>query len=327
MPTISVIIPVYNVEKYLRKCLDSVLGQTFEDIEVLLVDDCSTDGSREICREYAKKDSRVRCLFQEANSGPGRTRNIGIEQAQGRYIMFTDGDDYIDTGMVGQLYQNIESSGADVASCGIYNVFRQRKVPQYDKIEKFLCPTEEAFGLLLLGEKIPGSPCTKLYRAKIFEDLRFPEGILYEDVKFHTELMQKIKNIYVDTTPLYYYIHRSNSITTQRFDSRAMMFIYAYEDALRVVKKKYPSAVPQAEFKLTWAYFSIMDRMLTQEDYREIPEFKKVKTYLKRNTFRILKSPYFNRARKIGAFALFLNIRLYRALIRLNDRKNNSIIS
>ena len=327
MPTVSVIVPVYNVEKYLKKCVDSILGQTFRDIEVILVEDCSTDRSREICREYERMDTRICCVYQAENGGLGRARNTGIRVAHGEYLMFVDSDDYIDRVMVEQLYNNICASGADVASCGVYNVFQQKKVPQYDKIEKFLCPAEEAFGLLLVGEKIPGSSCNKLYRAKLFQKLKFPEGILYEDVKFHTDLMQIIDNIYVDTTPLYYYIHRSKSITTQKFDSRAMMFIYAYEDTLRIVESKYPSVLPQARFKLTWAYFSILDRMLQQDDYRKIKEFRKVKTYLKRNVVRILRNSYFNRARKIGAFVLFLNTRAYRFLIRMNDKKNKSIIS
>ena len=327
MPAVSVVVPVYNVEKYLRKCLDSILEQTFSDIEVILVEDCSLDRSREICEEYVHLDSRIRCIYQSENGGLGRARNTGIKAAQGVYLMFVDSDDYIDREMVEVLYQNISKSGADVASCGIWNVFQQRKSAQYDKVEKFMCTPEEAFGLLLIGEKIPGSSCNKMYRAELFRQLRFPEGILYEDVKFHTELMQMIESFYVDTTPLYYYIHRDNSITTQRFDNRAMMFIYAYEDTLRVVEKKYPSVLPQARFKLTWAYFAIFDRILQQEDYKKVKEYHSVKTYLKRNLFRILASPYFSRTRKIGAVVLFFYVRGYRYLTALNDRKNKSIIS
>ncbi len=326
MPLISVIVPVYNVEKYLEKCLDSILSQTFRDFEVILIDDGSGDGSGEICRRYAQEDKRVRYVRQE-NGGAGQARNYGVNLAQGKYIAFVDSDDYIDARMLEVLYENITRSGADVASCGVYNVFQQKQTPQYDRIETFLAPAEEAFGLLLLGEKIPGSPCNKLYCSWIFQKVRFPVGIFYEDVVFHTELMQEIKNVCVDTTPLYYYVHRQNSITTQKFDSRAMMFIHTYEETLKVVRDKYPSILPQAEFKLTWAYFAILDRMLQEEDYRKIREFPKVRTFLKRNTFRILRSPYFHKARKIGAAALLLNVRLYRWMIRMNERKNKSIFS
>lgn len=324
MSLISVIVPVYNVESYLERCLDSILGQTFRDLEVILVDDGSEDRSGEICRSYARKDARIRYVRQE-NGGLGRARNRGIQMAEGEFILFVDSDDYIDRRMAEILLDNLTSSGADVASCGVYNVFVQKTTPQYDKIEKFLSPREEAFGLLLLGDKIPGSACNKLYRSWIFREVQFPEGVFYEDVGFHTRLMQVIRNIYVDTTPLYYYVHREDSITTRKFDSRAMMFITAYEETLKVVREKDPAVLPQAEFKLTWAYFSILDRMLQEEEYRKIPEYPRVLRFLKRNTVRIIRSPYFHRARKAGAAALLVNVRLYRQMIRMNERKNKGI--
>lgn len=324
MAEISVIVPVYNVEKYLRKCLDSILSQTFQDFELILINDGSADASGEICREYAAEDERVR-FFDQENGGLGYTRNRGIEQAGGRYILFVDSDDYIAGNMLELLYGHVTQSGADMATCGVYNVFRQACIPQYEKIEQFECSGEEAFGLILVGEKIPGSSCNKLIRADILEGIRFPEGVPYEDVAFHTELMQKVKHVYVDTTPLYYYVHRENSITTKKFDSAAMNFIYAYEEALRVVQKKYPALLTEARFKLFWAYFALLDRMLREDGYRKIPEYPKVKTYLKRNVIRILRNPYFHLSRKAGAAVLFLNVRLYRKMIMEHDRRSRDI--
>lgn len=326
MHSVSIIVPVYNVEKYLAKCIESILSQTYRDIEVLLIDDGSTDGSADICKEYSRQDDRIRYIRQE-NGGLGNARNRGIQEASGKYILFIDSDDYIAENMVEQLYQNIITSGADMATCGIYNVFQQKCTAQYDKIEKFLCSSEEAFGLLLIGEKIPGSSCNKLIQADILKDIRFPEGIPYEDVGFHIDLMQKVETVYVDTTPLYYYVHRENSITTKKFDSDAMMFIYAYNETLKVVMEKYPAIIEEARFKLFWAYFAILDRILKEEQYWKISEYKKVKHYLKRNAVRIIRNPYFHKARKIGAFALLVNIRLYRFMIMMNDKNNKSIIS
>ena len=271
MAVVSIIVPVYNVEKYLNKCVDSILGQTFEEFELILVNDGSTDGSPSICRDYAGKDERVRYLTQE-NMGPGRARNVGIEAAAGKYILFVDSDDYIAVDMVEILYRNITASDADMATCGLYNVYQNRCIPQYEGTEQFVCGTAEAFGLLLIGEKIPGSSCNKLIKAEILKDIGYPEGIVYEDVGFHTELMQTVRSVHVDTTPLYYYVHRENSITTRKFDSDAMMFIYAYEDTLRVVEQKYPAILPEARFKLIWAYFAILDRMLQEDRYWKIRE-------------------------------------------------------
>ncbi len=326
MAVVSIIVPVYNVEKYLNKCLDSILGQTFEEFELILVNDGSSDGSPSICRDYVGKDERVRYLTQE-NMGPGRARNVGIAAAEGKYILFVDSDDYIALDMVEILYRNITASDADMATCGLYNVYQNRCIPQYEGIEKFVCGTAEAFGLLLIGEKIPGSSCNKLIKAEILKDIGYPEGIVYEDVGFHTELMQTVRSVHVDTTPLYYYVHRENSITTRKFDTDAMMFIYAYEDTLRVIEQKYPAILPEARFKLIWAYFAILDRMLQEDRYWKIREYKQVRQYLKRNTIRIMRNPYFHKARKIGAIALLLNVRLYRTLTRMNEKRSKGLFS
>ena len=326
MPEISIIIPVYNVENYLSRCMESVLNQTFKDYEIILIDDGSTDGSSIICKNYVEKDNRIRYMDQE-NQGLGKTRNIGIEAANGNYILFIDSDDYISENMLEILFDNILSSGADIASCGIYNVYKSKCIPQYSEIERFTCQNEEAFRLLLIGEKIPGSSCNKLIKAEVLRQVRYPEGILYEDVAFHTALMQNVKKFHVDTTPLYYYVHRENSITTRKFDTDAMMFIYAYEDTLRVIEQKYPAILPEARFKLIWAYFAILDRMLQEDRYWKIREYKQVRQYLKRNTIRIMRNPYFHKARKIGAIALLLNVRLYRTLTRMNEKRSKGLFS
>ncbi|MCF2555219.1 glycosyltransferase family 2 protein [Faecalicatena contorta] len=326
MPAVSIIVPVYNVEKYLRKCLDSILKQTFHDWELILIDDGSMDRSADICKEYLGKNDRIKYFFQE-NGGLGHARNQGVRKAMGKYILFVDSDDFIAENMIEVLYNNIVKSDADVASCGIYNVFSQKCVAQCEQIEQFECSAEEAFKLLLIGKKIPGSSCNKLFRAELLDKVKFPEGVLYEDVWFHTELIQNIKKVYVDTTPLYYYVHRADSITTRKYDSAAMAFIEAYEDTYRIVREKYPNIVREARFKLLWAYFSILDRMLQEKKYWEIDEYKKVKNYLKRNVLWIVKDNYFRKSRKIAAIALFVNVRLYAVLMKINNKMNKGIIS
>lgn len=113
MELVSVIVPVYNVEKYLKKCVDSILSQSYQNIEVILINDGSLDGSGEICEAYAKKDERIKYITQN-NSGLGKTRNRGIEEASGKYLLFVDSDDYIENTMIEKLYHNITESHADV---------------------------------------------------------------------------------------------------------------------------------------------------------------------------------------------------------------------
>lgn len=326
MPEISIIVPVYKVEKYLRKCVDSILSQTFTDFELILINDGSPDECWKICEEYAAKDDRIVYLKQE-NQGLGATRNNGIRIAKGKYIAFVDSDDYIKENAIERLYKGIVKSKADVACGGIYNVYQQKMVPQYDKEEQFVCGATKAFKLLLIGRKITGSSCNKLIKTEILRNVKYPEGVLYEDVIFNAKLMQNVEKVYVDTTPTYYYYHRQDSITTQKFESRAMNFIYAYEENLKVVKDKFPLVEKEAQFKLMWANFEIFDRMLREKQYWKIKEYPIVKKYLKKNAINAIKNPYFLKTRKLGALMLLINVKLYWLLIKVNDYKNKKVFS
>ena len=117
VPCITIIVPVYNVEKYLRRCLDSIIGQTYQNLEILCIDDGSTDSSGEICKQYAAQDERIKVLRQE-NHGVSAARNKGLDAATGEYIAFVDSDDYIEADMIGRLYQALASAGAECAICG-----------------------------------------------------------------------------------------------------------------------------------------------------------------------------------------------------------------
>ena len=121
MPKISVIVPVYNVEKYLRKCIESILNQTFREFELILVDDGSTDSSGKICDEYALKDSRIKVIHKE-NGGASSARNAGLDVAKGEYIGFVDSDDWIEMDMYGELYRLIKENNTDISVCGINNI-------------------------------------------------------------------------------------------------------------------------------------------------------------------------------------------------------------
>lgn len=325
MAKVSIIIPIYNIEKYMKKCLESVLGQTFQDIEVILVDDGSSDRSGKICDIYAQKDTRVKVLHKK-NGGQSDARNVGIKHATGENVLFIDGDDYIDPDMVQVLYENLVTHQVDVSACGIYDAYQDKVVEQCEEREEFFCEQEEAFGYILVGKKIPGTLCNKLIRRELIEDLAFPVGKLYEDAFYTLDLMQKVKTMYVTTKPMYYYVHRANSSTTETYSKASLDFIEAYEATKKVVEEKFPSIIRQAEFKLFWAYFSVLDRMLLVDEYWKLPDYHRVKSYLKRHAIRIMQDEYFQKARKLGAFALLINVRLYRCMILLNNKKNKKLL-
>ena len=319
MNKVSVIIPIYNVEKYLEKCLDSIIKQSYTNLEIILVNDGSTDSSREICLRYLEKDKRFK-LIEQINQGISVTRNTGLENMTGDYLLYIDPDDYIAPNMIEILVQNIEEHQADMATCGIYNVYKDRTIPQYSKHERYLCDAKEAYRQILIGEKIPGSLCNKLIRYEFVKDLRFPVGRHYEDAFFHIDLMQNIQTVYVDTQPLYYYVHREGRITTAKYQKSSYDIINAYEKNLHMIKKKYPELLKEAEFREMWAYFIVLDRMLVEKEFWKIDGYKKVRTYLKRNVFKVLKNPYFTSNRKVASILLKINVRLYKILVMGNNK-------
>lgn len=319
MPAISVIVPVYKVEPYIHKCVDSILGQTFSDIQVILVDDGSPDTCGDICEEYAKKDERVQVVHKE-NGGLSDARNAGIPYAKGEYVIFLDSDDYVEKDMLEYLYTNIKKAGADMATCGIYEVYKDRIEAQEEE-EDFVCSGEEAFRCILRGHTIRGEIWNKLILKSCMEDLRFPKGRLYEDIYYTVDLMQRVKTVAVGTKPKYYYLHRGDSITGRAYRPQLFDIIDGYTKNYRVVKKAFPALEKEAQCLWIWSRFIVLDKMLMEDDFRTLEGYKELKRFIRRHLFVILRNPYFQKKRKISAFVLFLNVRLYRRLVFISEEK------
>lgn len=216
---ISVIIPVYNVDEYLAECVDSVIGQTYKNLEIILVDDGSTDRSGSICDEYRLRDARIR-VIHKTNGGISSARNAGLEIAQGSYIGFVDSDDYIADDMFSQLYMNIKDN-CQISVC--FNnvvdgtkIFAECQLP--DKIT--ILSNEEAVKELIVDSTIKNYVCNKLYRAELFSGLRFPEGKIYEDIAINYLLFDRAEHISVIPKTLYYYRMRSGSVSAHKTDEK-----------------------------------------------------------------------------------------------------------
>lgn len=208
---ISVIVPVYNVANYLPKCIDSILAQTYENIEVILVDDGSTDNSGKICDEYAKKDNRIKVIHKE-NAGLSSARNKGIEVASGEYLAFIDSDDYISEKMFQLLYDAIGNS--ELAICGYSCVDEDGKqIKPGTVIENKVMTQEQSFDELCrynnAGYIIA---CNKLYKKELFDEIRYPIGKLHEDEFVIHNIFSKCNSIACIDTVLYFYLQRQGSI-------------------------------------------------------------------------------------------------------------------
>ena len=225
---ISVIIPVYNVEKYLEKCINSVINQTYKNLEIILVNDGSTDNCPYICDEFAKKDNRIKVIHKQ-NGGLSSARNAGLDVANGQYIGFVDSDDYINPEMYQKLYEALISQNADLSICSYEEVTEKGKsIDGFSPINDEILDANNAL-LKLNQEKFWYFVVTvsKLYSKNIFENIRFPENRINEDEFVIHEIFYNCKKIATIPNKLYYYVQRSGSITKSKKTIKNFDVIYA----------------------------------------------------------------------------------------------------
>lgn len=242
---ISVVVPVYNIEDYLERCVNSICSQTYQNLEILLVDDGSTDGSGALCDELAEQDSRIR-VFHKQNGGSSSARNVGIAQAKGAYIGFVDSDDYISDNMYELLWKAVEQYGCEIAQIGRDEIDEQgNKLPNICEPpdEAVMIPSEVFLREMLL-HKGDCSFCTKLVRRELFEVAGFPEGELNEDFHLLVKLLPHIKGIVSLPQQTYHVFYRLGSNTRKKDpDAFSRVFLDNVNNAdmaEKMVSEKYP---------------------------------------------------------------------------------------
>ncbi len=308
---ISIIVPVYNVEKYLEKCVFSITNQTYKNIEIILVDDGSTDISGEICDKLSKKDSRIR-VFHKENGGLSDARNYGIKKAKGKYVGLVDSDDFIKEDMYEILYKAIKKYNADISMCRVLDCYG--RIPHIDNSNSVsvLLNTREAIKKIMEAQDVSVHAVSKLYKKSLFNTLNFEVGRITEDGIIMIELFSKCKKIAYDSSFGYYYIHRENSITTSEFSKRNYDVIYAYKKNYCLIEKNYPELLDIAKMRLCWAYFNVLDKIVKSNSNVD----KNIIKYLRGNIVFILKSKYFTKSRKIAAIALRISYKLYKIIVK-----------
>lgn len=227
---ISIVVPVYNVENYVKECLDSILGQSYSNLQIIIVNDGSTDQSGNICEEYAKKDSRVEYVYQK-NKGLSAARNKGISCAKGEFICFVDSDDYVHKKYVECLYYGMINNNADMSMCGyIRDGFFVEKKDNNIKCNiydgKEMMRNFYSFDVLFMNVA-----WNKLYRKKAFLNERFPEGMLYEDFALNARIMYSCNRIAICDQELYFYRRNRQGITLSSFSEKQL-------DALKQIENR-----------------------------------------------------------------------------------------
>lgn len=314
--TISVIVPVYNVEAYLPRCVDSILAQTYQDLEVILVDDGTPDRAGQICDEYAARDSRVR-VIHKPNGGLSSARNAGIEIAAGEYLAFVDSDDWIEPEMYEHMLHLMEKYAVSMVCAGRYDVSSKS-----GKKTVGLCPPkeecisgEELVSRIFQWDNIDSAAWDKLYHRSLFDGIRYPVGKIVEDVPTTYKIALRAGKAAMCDRPFYNYFHREGSITTQKKVTEKN-FHFSQHTALVYadIRAHYPSLEPQARYLRVKSLRHILltlDQADAQTRDLYAQQMKSLRRDLKQHIWFILRNPGFAWKDRVTDVLLVLGIYRY----------------
>lgn len=242
---ISVIVPIYNVSQYLPQCMESILAQSWQDMEIILVDDGSKDECPRLCDEYAAQDARVR-VMHKPNGGLSDARNAGMRVAKGEWIYFIDSDDWMHPDALRQLHDFAIKNQCEVVQGNLYYAYQDHllyRQPNKKELRQHVFDREEAMRLLVINDRVKNFAWGKLYRTDILQDLDFPVGKYFEDSFWQHLVMHRVKHYGIIDEPLYYYRQREDSISGTT-SSRLKDLLEGYHVRLAFIQEHYPVYTP-----------------------------------------------------------------------------------
>lgn len=320
MDLISVIIPVYNVQKYLDRCIHSVLGQSYTKLDIILVDDGSSDGSGSVCDKYQETDGRIRVIHKQ-NGGLGDARNVGIDAAKADYLIFLDSDDFVDREYVSFLYALLRDNDADISICRyrrfcdlkeIKEAQRDQKTVVYDNISALKA-------LLYTPEVIPQSANAKMYKKELFGGIRYPIGKLNEDIGTTYKLLYRAKKIAYSASQYYYYFQRMDGIVRSEFTEKKMDAVEFSEEILNFLRIHAPELQNAAIcYTFSQNVQVLMQLPLHDERYEAIEQ--KLAYNIKKYRKIVAFDANVTLPRRLGALAAFGNLSMVKRLGALYKR-------
>lgn len=277
---VSVVVPVYNVQDYLKKCVESIINQSHRDLEIILVDDGSTDISGQMCDDFAKHDSRIK-VIHKINGGLSDARNKGIALATSEWITFIDSDDYVTTDYIEYLLNLVLENNSDISIATFKYVTRNKQIDkatgEISKMSK-----DDALERMLLNDGFDMGAWAKLYRTEYFNDIKYPVGKLYEDSGTTYKLIDKASSVVFGSKSIYFYINRSDSIVNSSFNPKKLDLIEMNQEMYIFIRKKYSHLTYAAERRLLWAYFSTLNQIIATKDKIIIDKYgKNIVKYIK----------------------------------------------
>ena len=265
---ISVIVPVYNVAPYLDRCVGSIVDQTYRNLEIILIDDGSTDASGDMCDIWAERDSRIR-VIHKPNGGQSEARNMGIDRSTGDYLSFADPDDWLDTLMLETLYSAIKGNhGVDMAVCGFAMVYADKTKERRCSGRIYTLTSDEAIHDVVY-DRWPvstASSCNKLYKRRLWDTVRFPVGMYFEDAYIRSPMYAQCEKIAVVDQNLYFYYQRADSSVHVLKLRTQMDCVNAFLYECEFLRGKYPRLGPAANGKVVGAIWNVYTLKLEGKD-------------------------------------------------------------
>lgn len=312
-PLISVILPVYNIKDFLPKCLDSVFHQTYSKLEIILIDDGSTDGSSELCDFYKKEDNRV-VVYHKENGGLSDARNYGIKHSNGEYITCIDPDDFVDLDYISYLYALICKYQTKMSICQHRVLFPNGKIEEHGRDGEELLDTKTCLEKMMYHDGIDTSAWAKLYQRNLFDKVQYPVGRNFEDIGTTYLLMMECEKIAIGNASKYNYIVRKNSIVNSAFNLKKLDLLTMTDKMANDVKKRYPDLAEAVLRRQVYARFSTLNQMLDVQDYDK--ERNDIISYIKNNKSQVLANPKIPKRDKFAYFCLNFGFGFYKFIIK-----------
>ena len=317
---ISVIVPVYNVEAYLERCVESILQQTYAHFELILINDGSTDSSGQICDHLASQYENIK-VYHIENAGVSNARNMGIQLATGSWVTFIDSDDFVTQDYLATLASAVEGLNVGFVIAPLHHIKNGivTDIPSHSgKTE--LWSTEETMKELLMTTRTSFFPVAKLFKRDLLADEKFNTNYhLAEDALFLTELLLKTRcsSVFIDK-PIYYYDHREGSATTS-VNRHVFDTIKVYTRIIAQVSQVFPNLKYELKNRECWSYITVYDKIIftSREEYQK--EKAELRTWIVQHRREIWKDAYFTTFRKVAIFSLVISPWLYKKIVGLKN--------
>ena len=313
---VSIIVTIYNVEQFLDRCIDSVVKQTYKNLEIILVNDGSTDSSLEICKRWKNKDKRI-ILVNKKNGGLSDARNSGIDKSNGEFLYFLDSDDFIENNTIELMMKKMAEHNSEIVISNRYHYYDNGKKIIKFKMEKndLILDTETSLFELNNFKYYDMSACSKLFKKDLFEQIRFPIKKLCEDFYVMYKILEKSKTIIYISTPLYYYYQREGSISKNK--NMNIDFVIAAKEQMEYLEEKYPKLKNCVRSTYASANMTVYNQVLRAGGKVDRDKRKQLQREVKKYIKYVLKNENLILIKKIQSVLFIFNIHIYNMLFML----------